>query len=146
MRLQPHPCYRVYCCGVGGMGIPRCMLQGRLAIIDVDLSATTICAQRLLFVQISQGGTAIADGEKMSWLLCSSKCAVTTALHSHSTFQRAIGVKTKTTLFSFIVVVLNCPRARLQPRPQLSDAAVTTACPPLSVWMLRNVCALTFGI
>ena len=30
---------------------------------------------------------------KRAWLLCSSKCAVTTALHSHSTFQRPIGVR-----------------------------------------------------
>ena len=120
------------------------------------------------------GGTGIADGEKRAWLLCSSKCAVTTALHSHSTFQRPIGMrkrrstltprhaaalplchsplvsplhtKTKIILFSFIMFGLNCPRARLQRRPQLSEAAVTTARPPLCFCTLRNVCAIMFGI
>jgi len=102
-----------------------------------------------------------------SWLLGNNKGAVTTAVHSHSTRQRLIGVKKdralppplatlppqvsfprcpaptrkkKVSLFSFIVFGITSPKARLQPRPQLSKSVVTTARPTLSA--LRKLRAL----
>ena len=102
-----------------------------------------------------------------SWLLGNNKGAVTTAVHSHSTRQRLIGVKKdralpqplatlppqvsfprcpaptrtkKVSLFSFIVLGITSPKARLQPRPQLSKSVVTTTRPTLSA--LRKLRAL----
>ena len=103
------------------------------------------------------------------YILGNSKGAVTTALQAHSPRRRLIGVKKdrsapsplppslprchspsvmpllkqrKCLFCSFIVFGLTSPKARLQPRPQLSKSVVTTARPTLSVCALRKLRAL----